>query len=176
MYIESFLKREEASYWYDKLYQELFKGKVCGEDDGLPIQCHDMYKKVFPQLYDKILGKLRDEYKITLEVFSTNILYYRDGRDTMMKHSHPGQLMFILSLGETRTLLVGGFKDEDPEKEYKLKCGDAFLSGPLFHSIVEEPHVKGGRICIVFFFFRNGKKFTKEEEEIYNRDCNKMII
>lgn len=72
------------------------------------------------------------------------INYYLDGNDFVPSHSHKGQCQIIVSLGVTRTLIVG-------KGSYKMSNGDVIVFGSATHSIPKEPEVKGGRISIVVF-------------------------
>ena len=70
--------------------------------------------------------------------------HYKDGNEFSPSHNHPKQVQVIISLGATRTLIVG-------KKEYKLKSGDVIVFGSSMHSVPKDPDVKEGRISIATF-------------------------
>ena len=80
-------------------------------------------------------------------LLGTYINYYRDGNDYLPKHSHPGTLQFIISLGTTRVLTVGS-------KSYSLQSGDCMLFGSSSHGIVQDSTITDGRISIACFLKR----------------------
>ncbi len=77
--------------------------------------------------------------------------YYRDGTDHTPAHSHPKQVQIIISLGATRTLIVG-------KKTYTLKNGDVIVFGSSTHSVPAEPEVKEGRISIATFSLQSNSQ------------------
>jgi hypothetical protein len=70
--------------------------------------------------------------------------YYKDGNDFTPAHSHVGQMQIVISLGATRTLIIG-------KKEYSLNSGDVIVFGSSVHSVPKEPKVTRGRISIATF-------------------------
>lgn len=83
-----------------------------------------------------------DMEKTTLLGIYVNL--YRDGNDYTPNHRHPKQKQVVISLGETRTLVVGS-------KSYELKSGDVIVFGSSVHGIPKEPERKGMRISIATF-------------------------
>jgi hypothetical protein len=79
----------------------------------------------------------------TLEGIYLN--YYRDGNDWTPSHNHPGQRQIIISLGATRTLIVG-------KKAYLQGSGDVTVFGSSNHEVPKELDIKEGRISIALFF------------------------
>jgi alkylated DNA repair dioxygenase AlkB len=77
--------------------------------------------------------------------FTTGIYlnYYRNGRDYTPSHKHENTYQMIISLGETRTLMIG-------KKGYDLSSGDVIVFGEQMHSIPKSD-TEGGRISIAVF-------------------------
>lgn len=69
--------------------------------------------------------------------------YYQDGEMWTPNHSHIGSHQLVISLGGTRTLVVG-------KKEYKMKNGDAVIFGSAIHGVPKE-ETKEARISIATF-------------------------
>jgi len=76
------------------------------------------------------------------------INYYQDGTDYTPSHTHPKQIQLVISLGATRTLIVG-------KKKYSMHSGDVAVFGASAHSVPKEPKVKRGRISIATFSIRS---------------------
>ena len=82
--------------------------------------------------------------KMDLYISHCYLNYYRDGQDSTPAHSHPGMKQVIISLGATRTLIVG-------KKSYVLKNGDVVIFGSSTHSVPRDDTVFNGRISIALF-------------------------
>jgi hypothetical protein len=147
--LPNLLPESEADRYYSLLLEKIFVPKIEPYNDPAhALQSGSEFVTLFPELFELLKEKiefLRTEYKIRPTFFSCNCLYYPDGRASMFPHSHPAQTQFILSLGETRTLLVSG-------ESIEMKTGDAVIFGPLEHEVPIEEHVTGGRISIVLFY------------------------
>lgn len=76
-------------------------------------------------------------------IFGVYINYYRDGTMYTPQHSHKGTHQLVISLGATRTLLIG-------KKQIRTSNGDAVLFGSSMHGVPKEPCDKG-RISIATF-------------------------
>lgn len=70
--------------------------------------------------------------------------YYEDGTHWTPNHSHPGSVQWILSLGATRTLIVG-------KKHLAMANGDLAVFGAGIHGVPREPEITAGRISIAVF-------------------------
>ncbi len=77
-------------------------------------------------------------------ILGVYINYYRDGNDHAPSHSHYKQKQCIISLGATRTLIVGS-------KELQMKNGDIASFGSGSHSVPKDPQCTEGRISIAIF-------------------------
>lgn len=73
--------------------------------------------------------------------------YYRTGRDYTPAHSHPGTVQLIISLGATRTLVVG-------KKEIPLANGDVAVFGSSVHGVPRDETINDGRISIALFLVK----------------------
>lgn len=88
--------------------------------------------------------KFCEENKMNgIRVLGIYLNLYRDGKDSTPSHSHPKQVQVLVSLGQTRTLIVG-------KTEYKLEDGDIIMFGPSLHSVPIDDSI-GERISIATF-------------------------
>jgi hypothetical protein len=69
--------------------------------------------------------------------------YYENGDHHTPNHSHKGTHQLVISLGQTRTLNVGG-------KDYSMENGDAIIFGGSVHGVPKDNSVNG-RISIATF-------------------------
>jgi len=80
---------------------------------------------------------------VAYAIYGVYLNYYKDGSMWTPNHSHPGTHQLVISLGETRKLVIG-------KKEVQMKSGDAILFGSSIHGVPKEEN-KGGRISIATF-------------------------
>jgi hypothetical protein len=86
---------------------------------------------------------LQPEEKM-VAIYGAYLNYYKDGDMWTPNHSHHGTAQLVISLGATRTLIVG-------KKEYKMTNGSAIIFGSSIHGVPKEPSIKEGRISIAVF-------------------------
>ncbi len=77
------------------------------------------------------------------EVSHIYLNYYENGEMWCPNHTHPGTHQMVLSLGETRTLVVA-------KKDYVMKSGDAIIFGSAIHGVPKDTSTEG-RIAIATF-------------------------
>lgn len=70
--------------------------------------------------------------------------YYRNGEDYTPSHCHKGMKQLIISLGSTRTLIVGN-------KSYNMSNGDVIIFGSSMHGIPKDHNCNDARISIALF-------------------------
>jgi hypothetical protein len=85
-----------------------------------------------------------DENSIRTSCQDVYINYYKTGEEWTPNHTHKGTSQFVLSLGQTRTLVIG-------KKKFVMSSGDAALFGSSMHGVPKDPSVNEGRISIAFF-------------------------
>lgn len=97
----------------------------------------------YPELDSIIVQSLNKCFSNEVTVLGVYINYYRDGNDHAPTHSHYKQKQCIISLGATRTLIIGS-------KEYQMKNGDIACFGSGSHSVPKSDCTEG-RISIAIF-------------------------
>lgn len=98
----------------------------------------------YSELFDivkNVLYKFDKNFKYIL--LGTYLNYYKNGEMWTPNHTHPKMHQLVLSLGATRTLLVG-------KKEYKMTNGSAIMFGSSVHGVPKE-NVTEPRISIAIF-------------------------
>jgi hypothetical protein len=108
------------------------KAKAIGPED-------EDYSFVW-DVIDKVLSEMS-----TTPYFLNGIYlnYYENGKMWTPNHSHKGTHQLVISLGQTRKLIVG-------KKEYPMKNGDAILFGSTVHGVPKDESTKS-RISIATF-------------------------
>lgn len=91
-----------------------------------------------------VLSKIKDKINPVYKMLGVYLNYYENGKMFTPSHSHPKQHQVVISLGATRTLIVG-------TKRYTLNNGDVIIFGSSIHSIPVEEQVIDGRISIATF-------------------------
>ncbi len=103
---------------------------------------------MLPELDDLILNCIKQtclqKEGDQATILGVYINYYRDGNDHTPNHVHKLQKQLIISLGETRTLMISN-------KDYKMGNGDVAIFGSSIHGIPKEPLITNGRISIAVF-------------------------
>lgn len=103
----------------------------------------NMITELIFKALDKINFISKNEYK-QLIIHDQYINYYVSGNNYTPMHSHHGLVQIVISLGTTRTLIIG-------KKEYKSENGDVFVFGSSTHGVPKEEKIKEGRISIALF-------------------------
>jgi len=122
-------------------------------DDGIPSK-HGFTRKA------KALNIIQDDFIAPIIQSAINICdithlqlvgcylnYYRNGNDYTPNHSHKDTVQVIISLGETRTLMVG-------KKAYTVNNGDVTIFGSSVHGVPKDVACVNGRISIALFLNR----------------------
>jgi hypothetical protein len=84
-------------------------------------------------------------------ILGTYLNYYENGNNYTPNHKHIGQHQMILSLGETRTLIIKDTESSNNFTKYKLNNGDVIFFGSQLHGVPKEPKISKGRISIATF-------------------------
>lgn len=98
----------------------------------------------YPKLTD-IINTVITKFNISNNylIYGVYLNYYKNGDMWTPNHTHPKTHQLIISLGETRKLIVG-------KKEIEMNSGDAVLFGSSIHGVPKEVNKKG-RISIATF-------------------------
>ena len=151
IYLEQALTSVQAITLYDQLRQGIEWEQGVRSKQGFTRKAKAIDLFAYPNLTEivhLILNKIQQEKnvkaKVIYEIYGTYLNYYQDGNMWTPNHSHPGTSQLIISLGATRTLVLG-------KKEYQMKNGDAILFGSSVHGVPKDPTVKDGRISIATF-------------------------
>jgi hypothetical protein len=99
---------------------------------------------MYPEILDTITQVLSNFATNNYVIFGTYLNYYSTGDMYTPNHSHKNTIQLVISLGTTRTLVVG-------KKQYQMSNGDAILFGSSVHGVPKEPAVREGRISIATF-------------------------
>jgi len=146
LYIPVIIQPEEATACYEYLAQNIRWEEGIRSRFGFT----RFGKALLPgdnPVVDNLVNVVIDELKKTNEICNLRYIYlnwYQNGTHYTPSHSHPKMKQFVISLGATRTLVIG-------TKEYKLENGDVILFGSSTHYVPKEPNVKEGRISIATF-------------------------
>ena len=128
--------------WEDGIYSKRLKRvtrKAYSPDlNNMDSTVDLMIMDLLIQCFNKL--NLTEKYLIS-DIY---VNYYRNGQDSAPSHSHPGQTQLVLSLGTTRTLIVGN-------KHYNVENGDVIIFGSSTHQVPQELHITTPRISIATF-------------------------
>ena len=132
----------QSVQWVDSIPSRTrgFTRKACMVDLDNPSLSNEVISETLRTVLSKIGYKLGTNFSI-LGIY---LNYYRNGYEFAPSHNHPKQRQLIISLGATRTLIVG-------KKRYMLNSGDVILFGSSAHEVPVEPEVTEGRISIALF-------------------------
>ena len=89
---------------------------------------------------DSALRSLTDQRYLIESIY---LNYYENGSSWTPSHTHKGTHQLVVSLGETRTLLVN-------KKDYMMENGDAIIFGSSAHGVPKDA-TSEGRISIATF-------------------------
>ncbi len=107
----------------------------------------DDFESLEPDLQELLSDVVRKCLQANAGIFGVYYNFYKDGTHYTPNHSHPGTIQAIISLGATRTLVIG-------KKQIQMANGDVAIFGATTHGIPREPDVKDGRISIALFLKR----------------------
>lgn len=139
---------------FDDTVSQYLYNKLCDEVkwvDGVRSR-NGFTRKAYPVDHDSELFQDLLQYIETalLSLTETNYIilgiylnYYQDGKMYTPNHSHKGTRQMVISLGESRTLMVG-------KKEYNTTNGSVIIFGSSVHG-VPKSDTKNGRISIATF-------------------------
>ena len=96
-----------------------------------------------PELY-MIVCKVLKTLEMKNRVLGVYMNHYRTGLEYTPNHSHIGMFQVIISLGVTRTLMIG-------KKAFPQNSGDVTVFGSVVHGVPREPQIEDGRISIALF-------------------------
>ncbi len=96
-----------------------------------------------PEVNSAIMVALLELSKTNYSIDGVYLNYYENGQMWTPNHSHKGTHQLVISLGITRTFLLG-------KTEYVMSNGDAILFGSGIHG-VPKSDTKDGRISIATF-------------------------
>ena len=96
----------------------------------------------YPEI-EEILRELLPKGR-AYSIYGVYLNYYQNGEMWTPNHSHAKTQQLIVSLGATRTLVVG-------KKEFKMSNGSSIIFGSTVHGVPREPDVRDGRISIATF-------------------------
>lgn len=104
------------------------------------VSCND---KLFQELIPYVQECLNKLTKQSYAILGLYLNFYENGEMYTPNHCHKGTHQLVISLGNTRTLIVG-------KKEYIMNNGDAILFGSTIHGVPKEK-TNLGRISIATF-------------------------
>jgi hypothetical protein len=124
--------------------------------------CKDEYPYVY-EILEQIIKQFACFQGKRIRVWGLYLNYYVNGQMFTPSHSHTGTKQIVLSLGATRTLVVG-------KKSYAMENGDAILFGGSIHSVPQEPQVETGRISIACFAEELGASGNGQTEVVHQAE------
>ena len=147
---KSIFTEKESKLWYSNLIQELSWGEGVHSRKGFtrlacPILTGE--NKTIDSIVSKAANSLGIDLK-TESIVGIYVNFYLDGEMFCPNHKHVGSKQMVISLGATRTLIIG-------KKKYPMKSGDGVIFGSSLHGVPKEPEVKEGRISIACFIIPN---------------------
>lgn len=142
------LDSEDSTRLYEKLKREVHWEEGVRSRNGFTrkakmISLEELLFGEYPEITEcvfSVLSLLDEEY----DVHGVYLNFYENGQMYTPNHSHQGTQQLVISLGATRTLVVG-------KKEYNMSNGSAILFGSSTHGVPKEPSVTEGRISIATF-------------------------
>lgn len=147
-FIEDAVNPNDADNLYEKLKNEI------KWETGIKSKNGFTRKQKMLSIEDPLFFDIMECIENTLLFFQEKYMvlgaylnYYENGESYTPNHSHANTQQLIISLGETRTLIIGN-------KEYKMTNGSAIIFGASTHGVPREPEVKNGRISIATFMNR----------------------
>ena len=146
VYTENALEEKEADALYEKLEKLPWKQGVRSRT-GTTRLAHnlDLNSCLGEEILDLVEKVLKNDPTNTKYiVFGVYLNYYKNGDMYTPNHTHKGTHQLVISLGATRSLVLG-------KKGKRMKNGDAILFGSSLHGVPKEPDVKEGRISIATF-------------------------
>lgn len=142
--VKNAIDRDEASSLYVLLRDSI------EWEAGIPSRVHGFTRKakslsmgdypLLDQVIERALSKLTTNNYMVMGIY---LNYYENGNMFTPNHSHPDSHQLVISLGTTRTLVVG-------KKEYPMENGDAIIFGSSIHG-VPKSNTTEGRISIATF-------------------------
>jgi hypothetical protein len=143
-YISSLIEENEAFTLYFSLAETI------PWTDGIRTRYGGFTRKAYPldlgdhSAIDKCIYTALLNFNIQqCEVEGIYLNYYRNGNDFCPMHSHKDTRQIVISLGATRTLMVG-------KQKYPMNNGDAIIFGSALHGVPRDTSEEG-RISIAIF-------------------------
>jgi hypothetical protein len=147
-FVKNALIDDDATNLYEKLKNDIsWENGITSKRNGN----HPTRKGKMLSIEDPLFFDIMECVENTLLFFQEKYMvlgaylnYYENGENYSPNHSHANTQQLIISLGATRTLIIGN-------KEYKMINGSAIIFGTATHGVPKEPEVKNGRISIATF-------------------------
>jgi hypothetical protein len=145
--IKGVLDSDEATAWYLYLKENIEWEEGVKTRFGVKTRlAYSVRENEYPeiiQLIQKVLNKVCT-IKSKISIYGVYLNYYLNGTMYTPNHSHAGTVQLVISLGATRTFVLGS-------KESKIENGDVAIFGSTIHGVKKDSVIKDGRISIACF-------------------------
>lgn len=143
-YIKSVLKKDISLDLYEYLVETIEWEEGIRSKKGFTRKAKSIITNQIPIIDKLIEHVLKRKYKTDKYIVLGYYLnYYENGEMWTPNHSHRNTHQLVISLGETRKLVIN-------KKEYIMETGDAILFGSSVHGVPKDD-TTNGRISIATF-------------------------